>query len=165
MLGREVKDILGHTDDDIIPAESLSAVKALKIAALATGTAKDDELRIHDGTSIRWLDLHVEPLRDAAGDIVGLTCVAVDVTERKEGEAHLRLLMRELTHRSKNLLAVIQAMARQTARHTGSVDAFMQQFGARLQALAASHDLLVQESWHGASLHELAQAQLAQYLD
>jgi two-component sensor histidine kinase len=73
--------------------------------------------------------------------------------------------MRELTHRSKNLLAVIQAMARQTARHTGSVDAFMQQFGARLQAIAASHDLLVQESWHGASLQELARAQLAQYLD
>jgi PAS domain S-box-containing protein len=165
MFGREVKDILGHTDDDIIPAESLSAVKALKVAALATGTAKDNELRIHDGSSIRWLDLHVEPLRDAAGDIVGLTCVAVDVTERKEGEAHLRLLMRELTHRSKNLLAVIQAMARQTARHAGSIDGFLEQFSARLQALARSHDLLVQEEWHGVSLNELVRSQLAPYYD
>jgi two-component sensor histidine kinase len=87
------------------------------------------------------------------------------VTERKEGEAHLRLLLRELTHRSKNLLAVIQAMARQTARHTGSIETFLTQFSARLQALAASHDLLVRESWYGASLGELIRSQLGGYLD
>ncbi len=73
--------------------------------------------------------------------------------------------MRELTHRSKNLLAVIQAMARQTAHHAGSVEGFLAQFGARLQALAASHDLLVRESWYGASLNELIRSQLAGYLD
>ncbi len=94
-----------------------------------------------------------------------MTCASVDVTERKEGEAHLRLLLRELTHRSKNLLAVIQAMARQTARHTGSVEGFLSQFGARLQALAASHDILVRESWYGASLSELVRSQLGAYLD
>ena len=54
-------------------------------------------------------------------------------------------------------------MARQTARHTGSVEGFLNQFSARLQALAASHDLLVRESWHGASLRELIQSQLAAY--
>lgn len=73
--------------------------------------------------------------------------------------------MRELTHRSKNLLAVIQAMARQTARHTNSADEFLDQFGARLQALATSHDLLVQESWHGASLAALTRQQLGHYLN
>jgi two-component sensor histidine kinase len=109
--------------------------------------------------------LHIEPLRNETGDVVGLTCASVDVTERKEGEAHLRLLLRELTHRSKNLLAVIQAMARQTARHTGSVETFLTQFGARLQALAASHDLLIRESWYGASLGELVRSQLGGYLD
>jgi len=45
-------------------------------------------------------------------------------------------LMRELTHRSKNLLAVIEAMARQTARHTNSIEGFVRQFDARIQALA-----------------------------
>jgi len=77
----------------------------------------------------------------------------------------LRLLLRELTHRSKNLLAVIQAMARQTARHAGSVEGFLSQFGARLQALAASHDLLVRESWYGASLNELIRSQLGRYIE
>jgi PAS domain S-box-containing protein len=165
LLGRDAKDILGRTDEDVLPAESLPAIKALKAAVLTAGTVKDQEVRIHDGSRVRWLDLHVEPLRDPAGDIVGLSCVAVDVTERKEGEAHLRLLMRELTHRSKNLLAVIQAMARQTARHAGSIEGFLDQFSARLQALARSHDLLVQEEWHGVSLGELVRSQLAPYFD
>jgi two-component sensor histidine kinase len=56
-------------------------------------------------------------------------------------------------------------MARQTARHVGSIDAFLRQFSARLQALAASHDLLIRESWHGASLREIIRAQLAVYVD
>ena len=122
-------------------------------------------MAVEEAYGVRWHDLHIEPLRNDAGDIVGLTCASVDVTERKEGEAHLRLLLRELTHRSKNLLAVIQAMARQTARHAGSTEGFLNQFGARLQALSSSHDLLVRESWHGASLRELIRSQLRDYFD
>jgi PAS domain S-box-containing protein len=164
-LGRAVNDVIGCTDEEILPPENRTAIVSLKQAALESGMAKDAEVRVSGLSSVRWYDLHLEPLRDAAGATVGLTGTAVDVTERKEGEAHLRLLMRELTHRSKNLLAVIQAMARQTARHVGSIDAFLDQFGARLQALARSHDLLVQEEWHGVSLAELVQSQLAPYLD
>jgi len=164
MLGRTVDDILGRTDEEVLPRESGAAVIALKREAIASGQPKRTEFAFEGESGLRWTDLHIEPLRNEAGDIVGLTCASVDVTERKEGEAHLRLLMRELTHRSKNLLAVIQAMARQTARHVGSIDGFLNQFSARLQALAASHDLLVRESWHGASLREIIQAQLAAYI-
>jgi two-component sensor histidine kinase/PAS domain-containing protein len=165
MFGRRVDDIVGRTDEEILPAASRAAVIDLKRRVLKHGEPADGEVSIGEGSSRRWFDLHIEPLRDVTGASAGLICAAVDNTARKQGEVHLRLLMRELTHRSKNLLAVIQAMARQTARFTGSIDGFMDQFGARLQALAASHDLLVQESWHGASLDELARAQLAQYLD
>lgn len=165
MLGRSVEDILGHTDADILTSDGSAALIAVKREVLASGEAKRAEVPLEDAPGIRWHDLHIEPLRNEAGDVVGLTCASVDVTERKEGEAHLRLLLRELTHRSKNLLAVIQAMARQTARHAGSIDGFLNQFGARLQALAASHDLLVRESWYGASLGELIRSQLGGYLD
>jgi PAS domain S-box-containing protein len=165
MLGRSIEEILGHTDLEILPSDSSAAIIATKREVLRSGEAKRTEVPLEDVPGIRWHDLHIEPLRNEAGDVVGLTCASVDVTERKEGEAHLRLLLRELTHRSKNLLAVIQAMARQTARHTGSVDSFLSQFGARLQALAASHDLLVRESWYGASLGELIRSQLGGYLD
>lgn len=165
MLGRSVEDILGCTDSEILPRDGAAAMMAVKREVMATGEAKRAEIPLEAASGIRWHDLHIEPLRNETGKIVGLTCASVDVTERKEGEAHLRLLLRELTHRSKNLLAVIQAMARQTANHAGSVNAFLTQFGSRLQAMAASHDLLVRESWYGASLGELVRSQLSGYLD
>lgn|SRR5512139_333541 len=165
MLGRSVEDILGRTDAEILPRDGAAAMTAVKREVLNSGETKRAEIALEETSGIRWHDLHIEPLRNDAGEVIGLTCASVDVTERKEGEAHLRLLLRELTHRSKNLLAVIQAMARQTARHAGSTDAFLAQFGSRLQALAASHDLLVRESWHGASLGELIRSQLSSYLD
>jgi PAS domain S-box-containing protein len=165
MLGRAIEDILGRTDGEILSPDAGAAMISVKREVLASGEAKRAEVPLEDAPEIRWHDLHIEPLRNETGDVVGLTCASVDVTERKEGEAHLRLLLRELTHRSKNLLAVIQAMARQTARHTGSVETFLTQFGARLQALAASHDLLIRESWYGASLGELVRSQLGGYLD
>jgi PAS domain S-box-containing protein len=165
MLGCSIEDILGRTDAEILRGDSGAAIIAAKRQVLANGEARRVEIPLEDAPGIRWHDLHIEPLRNEAGEVVGLTCASVDVTERKEGEAHLRLLLRELTHRSKNLLAVIQAMARQTARHTGSIETFLTQFSARLQALAASHDLLVRESWYGASLGELIRSQLGGYLD
>jgi two-component sensor histidine kinase len=165
MLGLDSQQIVGRTDEDILPAKSRPAIVALKKEALDSGRPKDCEVSIQDGAVERWFDLHMEPLREVTGASVGLICASVDVTARKEGEVHLRLLMRELTHRSKNLLAVIQAMARQTARRSKTVDQFTEQFAARLQALAASHDLLVQESWHGALLSDLVRSQLGHYLD
>ncbi len=165
MFGREAGDIIGRLDQDILPPESSAPMIALKRVVLDSGQPKDGEFRIVHGGAVHWYDTHIEPLRDIGGEIIGLTCAAVDVTGRNASEAHLRDIMRELTHRSKNLLAVIQAMARQTARHAGTFEGFIDQFSARLQALAASHDLLVQESWHGASLSELVRSQLGHYLD
>jgi PAS domain S-box-containing protein len=165
MFGRAVDELVGCYDQDILPPDSSAAIVALKRSVLETGQSKDTEFRVEHDDNVHWYDTHIEALRDTDGDIVGLTCAAVDISSRKAGEAHLREIMRELTHRSKNLLAVIQAMARQTARHTGTTEAFLEQFSARVQALASSHDLLVQESWYGASLSELIRSQLGYYLD
>jgi two-component sensor histidine kinase len=73
----------------------------------------------------------------------------------------MQFVMRELTHRSKNLLAVIQAIARQAAASTPNIDAFHREFGERLRGLARSHDLLVASDWQGASIGELVHSQLA----
>jgi PAS domain S-box-containing protein len=94
-----------------------------------------------------------------------MTGTARDITERKHWEEHTQLLMREITHRSKNLLAVIQAMARQSKVGSKTVADFEARFSGRLQALAASHDLLVQRDWHGVSVADLVKSQLGHYLD
>ncbi len=99
------------------------------------------------------------------GAAVRMTGTARDITERKHWEEHTQLLMREITHRSKNLLAVIQAMARQSKVGSKTVADFEARFSGRLQALAASHDLLVQRDWHGVSIAELVKSQLGHYLD
>jgi PAS domain S-box-containing protein len=165
LAGRAVEDIVGRTDD-IFADPGRDAVIALKRQSLAVGSPQNGEVRMQlNGGAPQWFDFHIEPLRDVTGRIVGLTGTAFDVTKRKEDEAHLRLLLRELTHRSKNLLAVIQAMAHQTARHTNSIQGFVEQFDARVQALATSHDVLVEDGWHGASLAELAELQLRPFVD
>jgi PAS domain S-box-containing protein len=166
VAGLAIEDIVGRTDEDILTEEGRAAATVLKRQALDTGSAQDGEIAIGFlGEPARWFDVHVDPLRDVTGEVTGLVGTAVDITRRREDEAHLRLLLHELTHRSKNLLAVIQAMARQTARHAGSLTQFLTQFDARLQALAVSHDLLIEEGWHGASLGGLVQLQLQPLLE
>jgi PAS domain S-box-containing protein len=165
LFGRSAEDIVGRSEDDDLSVQDQPRLTALKREILDSAQPKDSEIRVGSNGATRWYDVHLEPLPDLTGKVVGLAGAAVDVTERKQGEAHLRLLMRELTHRSKNLLAVIQAMGRQTARHTNSAEEFLDQFGARLQALATSHDLLVQESWYGASLAALTRQQLGHYIN
>lgn len=165
LFGFPVEQVLGSSDADLLGEAQAQALTLLKRDALASSTSRKGEIEIEEAGRKYWYDIHIDPLRDLAGTTVGLTGAAVDVTERKENEQHLRLLMRELTHRSKNLLAVIQAMARQTARHAGSIDNFVEIFSARLQALSKSHDLLVQESWYGASLNDMVRSQLGHHLD
>jgi two-component sensor histidine kinase len=99
------------------------------------------------------------------GRAVRILGTARDITERKHREQHVRILLRELVHRSKNLLAVVQAMARQSAMGAPSVDEFQRKFSARLQALSMAHDLLVSQDWRGASMHDLVRAQVAYCLD
>jgi two-component sensor histidine kinase/PAS domain-containing protein len=118
-----------------------------------------------DGTTL-WLRGHgrvVARLPD--GKAHRLVSIVADVTERKAAEDHAQFLMHELSHRSKNLLAVIQSIARRTARTTTTMDEFESRFGNRLQGLAASHDVLIRNSWQGAPLAALMRQQLMPFVD
>lgn len=86
-----------------------------------------------------------------------------DITERKQWEVRQRLLLRELTHRVKNTLAVIQAIARQTLRSSKSNEDFIEHFDGRLAALSRAHGLLVDSEWRGANLATLARHELELY--
>lgn len=112
----------------------------------------------------RWISVRGRTFFED-GRAVRILGTARDITERKHREQHVRTLLRELVHRSKNLLAVVQAMARQTAAGSPSLEDFQRKFYARLQALSMAHDLLISQDWKGASMRELVRAQLAYCMD
>jgi two-component sensor histidine kinase len=88
---------------------------------------------------------------------------ALDITERKEREEKEHLLMREVNHRAKNMLSVVDAIAHQTA--TRNPEDFVERFSERIQALSANQDLLVRNEWNGVEVEDLVRAQLALFAD
>ena len=84
-----------------------------------------------------------------------------DVTERKAHEEQVQFLVREVNHRSKNLLTVVYAIARQTA--SNNLEDFVERFSERIQALSANQDLLVRNDWKGVEVSSLVTAQLAHF--
>jgi two-component sensor histidine kinase len=88
-----------------------------------------------------------------------------EVAKRRRREEHIKALLRELAHRSKNLLAVVLAIARQTAARDQSKQAYAADLCARVQGLAYTHDLVAEDDWRGAGLADLAMRQLGPFLD
>ncbi len=91
--------------------------------------------------------------------------VATDITERKAAEAHQRFLLQELSHRSKNLLTLVQSIADQSFRKSNDQKDFRNRLSGRLAGLAASNGLLARGDWRGSSLRELTEFQLAPFVD
>ena len=113
-----------------------------------------------------WLSGYGRVLdRQADGKAHRLINVATDITERKAAEAHQRFLLQELSHRSKNLLSITQAIADQTLRHCTDLKEFQNRFDGRLRGLAASNTLLASGNWRGSSLLALIELQLAPFVD
>lgn len=89
----------------------------------------------------------------------GVVCNFYDLSERQRYDEHIRYLMREVNHRSKNLLTVVLSMARQTARSSPPAE-FIDRFSKRLYSLSGSQDLIVQGNWGGVGVKDLVQSQL-----
>ncbi len=98
---------------------------------------------------------------DAACRVVRISGVATDVTDRKEAEERQGLLAREVDHRARNALAVIQSIIRLT--RANSVDDYVAAIEGRIKALARAHTLLSDSRWHGADLATLVAEELAPY--
>lgn len=93
----------------------------------------------------------------------GVVCHFYDLSERQAYEEKIQYLMREVNHRAKNMLTLVDAVARQTA--AAAPEDFLGRFSERVRALAASQDLLVQTEWKGADLAALIESQLLHFSD
>ncbi len=137
---------------------------ALDGALAGSATAWEVEFRIlrQDDRAIRWINGRGSILRDPAdGRAVRVVGVAIDVTERREAEERLRLLAREVDHRAKNALAVVQAALRLTPKEDAA--RYAQAVEGRVNNLARVHNLLAEGRWTGTRLHQLAEGELAPY--
>jgi PAS domain S-box-containing protein len=118
------------------------------------------------GGEVRWVETHGLPYFE--GDGRGRRAVPAigtiqDITERKEREEKERLLMKEINHRTKNMLSVVHSIAKQTATQTP--EDFIERFSGRILALSATQNLLVRNVWDGVEIVDLVRAQLAHFAD
>jgi two-component sensor histidine kinase len=119
--------------------------------------------RRKDGSLID-ISLTVSPIRDETGRIVGASKIARDITVRKRLEERQRMLSAELSHRVKNLFAVVQVLAERSASKAASAAECIEAFRSRLQALNVAHTALIEGNWNWVSLAYLTQTALAPYL-
>jgi two-component sensor histidine kinase len=161
---RPVDEIVGRTDAELIGGDSAALLTAVKTRVLETGAAERLEFSFSNASRKTWLDMRIERLEDAGG-VNGLVTTATDITRLKQQEEHLRLVMRELNHRSKNLLTIVLSLARQTARSFDVPSGFLARLQERLSALANAHDVLARTDWQGADIKAVVQGQLQHQID
>lgn len=166
IFGYSADEMIGQPITTIIPPD-LQDEETLIISKLRAGEKIDhfDTVRLTKDGRRMDISLTVSPLRDSTGKIIGASKVARDVTDRKRAERLQNLLVDELNHRVKNMLATVQAIANQSLASAPSPQVFNDNFRGRLQALANAHDLLVKERMQGLLLKELIQTELKQHTD
>jgi PAS domain S-box-containing protein len=110
---------------------------------------------------LRWCIGTAAAIYDEQGCLMRLSGVAADITDRKRTEEHQTLLAREVDHRAKNSLAVVQSIVRLT--RAASIKDYISAVEGRIQALSRVHSLLAHSRWEGADVHTLVQEELAPY--
>jgi PAS domain S-box-containing protein len=115
-----------------------------------------------DGREV-WLEETLRGEFDATGRFVRLKGLTRDITRRKRSEERQDLLIAELDHRVKNVLARVTAVVRQTRRRCGTMEEFVKSLDGRIQSMATAHALLSQSRWYGVGLADLVRRQLAPY--
>jgi PAS domain S-box-containing protein len=163
IVGRDRAELLGRLGpDDLCVAEDQGR------SAVSLAIAQDDEVEAEfrflraDGTET-WVRASASiSARDAEGRPLRVVSVVRDVTRRKRSEEAQSLLAREVDHRAKNVLAVVQAALRLTPRD--DLATYIQSIQGRVAALARAHTMLAEAQWSGADLRSLAEAELRAFL-
>lgn len=161
LFGYSEAEMLGKRKTLIIPDGDIEEFEKHRTAILEGHSVRAETRRQRKDGSIVHVSLTAAPIRIPDGRIIAISSILHDISERKSAEEHREFLMRELAHRSKNQLAIVQSIASQTARHSGSsIDAFVASFRQRLQGVSASHDLLASHHWRTVRLSDLVGHQL-----
>ena len=155
LVGKEVFEI-GLLKDERTSQDMFIALKA-------NGMVRYEDLPLESETGEHHEVEVVANVYDEGGHSI-IQFNIRDITVRKRRDAHNVLLLAEVNHRARNLLAVVQVIAQQTAKHSDP-STFLARLTERIGGLAASQDLLVENAWLGVGLRELVGSQLAHFTD
>lgn len=164
IFGYSEQEMLNQSIRRIIPDERQAEEDSI-LATVMSGNMIDnfETVRIRkDGVPID-VSVTVSPVRDHTGRIVGASKIVRDITDQRQTQQQLRALLAEVNHRSKNLLSLVQAIARQMTRQGKRLD--LDRFLERLQAIASNQDLLIRNDWRFIPLADLVHSQLRAFSD
>jgi PAS domain S-box-containing protein len=162
MFGYSPKEALGQLYTMLVPSERRDEADQLasRVQAGEPMLSLETERVRKDGT-VFPAHITISPVTASDGRLLAFSALLIDISARKAMEKQRDLLSHELLHRVKNTFAVVQAIARQTFKSSGQE---LPVFLGRLNALAATHDVLTESNWEGGELGALARNQLASYL-
>jgi len=162
VFGYTAEEAIGQPITIVIPEDRQSEEHEI-LTRIRRGEPIDhfETVRQRKDGSLIAVSLTISPVRDAEGKIVGASKIARDITEQKRSQEQINTLAREAEHRSKNLLANVQAMV--NLSQADAVEDLKKAIEGRIQALANVHSLFVATRWIGAELSAIAKQELAPY--
>ena len=167
---RGAERIFGYTADEaigkpitmVIPADRQSEEREI-LSRLRRGERIDhfETVRQRKDGSLVVVSLTVSPVKNAEGKIIGASKIARDITQQKRSQDQIAMLAREAEHRSKNLLATVQAIVKMS--NADKPEELKEAIEGRIQALANVVSLFAKNRWLGAELSTIASHELAPY--
>ena len=145
-------------------ADDIERRRQDRAKALAAGERIEHDFRVclPDG-AVRWLHSRGNIFRDADGRATESFGVILDITERKRGEQHQEMLISELDHRVKNVLALVETIVPRSREGVSTMDEYIEAMLGRLEALSQAHSAMSRGGWVGGDLGTLVHQELKPY--
>ncbi|GGA19882.1 PAS domain S-box protein [Neptunicoccus cionae] len=165
LFGYTREEVLGQRFNQLLlPAEELPALDARIPDVIAGEVLRSESFRLHKNGQKINVERSFAAIRDENRTHTGFVTMYSDITVRKESEKKIQTLLHEINHRSKNLLTIVEVIARQTGRRYHG-EAFLPIFSNRLRSLASNQDILLNSGSVYVDLEELARAQFTHLVD
>ncbi len=165
VYGYSPEEVIGRSMEVLYPPGWPVRITEYRDQILSGKLTRFEVDRVRKDGAVRKISISAAPIRDDRGGVLAISNIHRDVTAEKEAEERLRFIAAELNHRTKNILAVVMAMARQTARVAQDLPEFHESFENRVSSLAHANDLLVSNGWISVDLLELIRKEFAGYLE
>lgn len=166
IYGYAAEEMIGRSLTDLIPPDRREHEEAV-LARIRRGEAPEPYETVRRRKDGKLIDVFVtvSPVCDDAGNVIGASKIARDITERKQAQARQELLTQEIHHRTKNLFAVVHSVVARSFAGKETVPEAEEAVLNRLHALAQTHAMLIEKDWQGAELGDVVGTEMSPYAD